>query len=107
LYFCLNLKNIKMENVTEERELTHEELAARKEEMKQFYIESHPYLEAQAKYEKLLTEIEEARFKRATIQIQWANIMAAQQEQEGNESEEEEESAEQPSPTAERKLKKS
>lgn len=70
-----------MENVNEERELTQEELKARKEEMKQFYDESLPYLESQAKYEKFLTEIEEARFKRATIQIQWANIMAAQQEQ--------------------------
>jgi hypothetical protein len=97
-----------MENVTEERELTHEELAARKEEMKQFYLESHPYLEAQAKYEKLLTEIEEARFKRATIQIQWANIMAAQQEQDTSDREEEEEKGvEQPFPTTERKLKKS
>jgi len=97
-----------MENVTEERELTQEELTARKEEMKQFYLESHPYLEAQAKYEKLLTEIEEARFKRATIQIQWANIMAAQQEQDTSDHEEEEEKeVEQPSPTAERKLKKS
>jgi hypothetical protein len=97
-----------MENVTEERELTHEELAARKEEMKQFYLESHPYLEAQAKYEKLLTEIEEARFKRATIQIQWANIMAAQQEQDTSDREEEQEkSVEQPFPTTERKLKKS
>jgi len=93
-----------MENVTEERELTQEELAARKDEMKQFYDESLPYLESQAKYEKLLTEIEESRFKRATLQIQWANIMAAQQEQDM--AEEEKETAEQLAPTAERKLKK-
>jgi hypothetical protein len=98
-----------MENVTEERELTQEELAARKDEMKQFYDESLPYLESQAKYEKLLTEIEESRFKRATLQIQWANIMAAQQEQDTADhgDEEEKETAEQPTPTAERKLKKS
>lgn len=98
-----------MENVTEERELTQEELAARKDEMKQFYDESLPYLESQAKYEKLLTEIEESRFKRATLQIQWANIMAAQQEQDTTDhgDEEEKETTEQPSPTAERKLKKS
>jgi hypothetical protein len=90
-----------MENVTEERELTQEELAARKDEMKQFYDESLPYLESQAKYEKL--------FKRATLQIQWANIMAAQQEQDTADhgDEEEKETAEQPTPTAERKLKKS
>ena len=93
-----------MENVTDERELTQEELIQRKEEMKAFYEESVPYLEAQSKYEKLLTEIEEARFKRATIQIQWANIMAAQQEQDTSDREEDEET---PAPTAERKLKKS
>lgn len=93
-----------MENVTDEKELTQEELIQRKEEMKAFYEESVPYLEAQSKYEKLLTEIEEARFKRATIQIQWANIMAAQQEQDTSDREEAEET---PTPTAERKLKKS
>ncbi len=93
-----------MENVTDERELTQEELIQRKEEMKAFYEESVPYLEAQSKYEKLLTEIEEARFKRVTIQMQWANIMAAQQEQDTSDREEDEET---PTPTAERKLKKS
>jgi hypothetical protein len=92
-----------MENVKEEKELTQEELTLRKEEMKQFYDESLPYLESQSKYEKYLTEIEEARFKRATIQIQWANIMASQQEQDINESDEEEED----SPVTEKKLKKS
>jgi len=103
-----------MSNQHEEQELTQEELAARKEEMKAFYDDSLPYLESQSKYEKFLTEIEEARFKRATIQIQWANIMAAQQEQDTSDREddpeekkEEKETAEQTSPTAERKLKKS
>lgn len=97
-----------MENVTEERELTQEELQARKEEMKKFYDESLPYLESQSKYEKYLTEIEEARFKRATIQIQWANIMAAQQEQDtADHDDEEEKGVEQHAPTAERKLKRS
>ena len=96
-----------MENPGEERELTHEELQERKEEMKKFYDDSLPYLESQSKYEKFLTEIEEARFKRATIQIQWANIMAAQQEQDTSDREEEKETAEQHAPTAERKLKKS
>lgn len=103
-----------MSNQHEEQELTQEELAARKEEMKAFYDDSLPYLESQSKYEKFLTEIEEARFKRATIQIQWANIMAAQQEQDTSDREddpeekkEEKETAEQNSPTAERKLKRS
>jgi hypothetical protein len=103
-----------MSNQHEEQELTQEELAARKEEMKAFYDDSLPYLESQSKYEKFLTEIEEARFRRATIQIQWANIMAAQQEQDTSDREdgpeekkEDEKTAEQVSPTAERKLKRS
>ena len=103
-----------MSNQHEEQELTQEELAARKEEMKAFYDDSLPYLESQSKYEKFLTEIEESRFRRATIQIQWANIMAAQQEQDTSDREddpeekkEEKETAEQTSPTAERKLKRS
>lgn len=103
-----------MSNQHEEQELTQEELAARKEEMKAFYDDSLPYLESQSKYEKFLTEIEESRFRRATIQIQWANIMAAQQEQdtsdredEPEEKKEEKETAEQTSSTAERKLKRS
>ena len=60
-------------------ELSPEQLEARRDEMKQFYEKSLPYLEAQAKYEKLLTEVEEARYKRATMQFQYANIMAAAQ----------------------------
>jgi threonyl-tRNA synthetase len=55
-----------MENQQMNEELTPEQLEARRDEMKQFYENSLPYLEAQAKYEKLLTEVEEARYKRAT-----------------------------------------
>lgn len=63
-----------MEN-QQEPELTHEELMQKKEEMKAFYDESIPYLESQAAYEKLLTDIEEARFKRATYQYQFTVMM--------------------------------
>lgn len=70
-----------MEN-QQEREYTAEEMAAQKEQMLQFYTESVPYLEAQLKYEELLMKIDDARFKRNTIQMQWAMMMQAQQEQE-------------------------
>jgi hypothetical protein len=43
--------------------------------MKEFYEKSLPYLKSQAEYEKLLTEVEESRFKRANMQIQYANMM--------------------------------
>lgn len=100
-----------MSNQHEEQELTQEELAARKEEMKQFYDESIPYLESQAKYEKLLTEIDEARFKRSTLNYQWAQFVAktnqeAQYESEGEDELETEKAPEQEDASA-RKLKKS
>ena len=49
--------------------------------MLQFYTESLPYLEAQLKYEEYLMKIDEARFKRNSIQIQWAMMMQAQEEE--------------------------
>jgi hypothetical protein len=63
----------------QEEQLTPEQLEARRDEMKNFYESSIPYLEAQAKYEKLLTDVEESRYKRATMQIQYATMMAATQ----------------------------
>jgi threonyl-tRNA synthetase len=71
-----------MENQPMNEQLTPEELEARRLEMKDFYEKSLPFLESQSKYEKLLTEIEEARYKRATMQIQYANIVAATQQPE-------------------------
>jgi hypothetical protein len=73
-----------MEN-TQEKEFTAEELAAQKEQMLQFYTESLPYLEAQLKYEQTLAAIDEARFKRTNIQMQYAMMAQAQQEVETDE----------------------
>lgn len=70
-----------MEN-QQEREFTAEELAAQKEQMLQFYTESLPYLEAQLKYEETLLKIDEARFKRTNIQMQYAMMAQAQHEAE-------------------------
>ena len=69
-----------MEN-QQEQELTQEELAERKEQMLSFYVESLPYLEAQVKYETLLLQIDEARFKRSSIQMQYAMMLQSQKEQ--------------------------
>jgi hypothetical protein len=76
-----------MENQHVEEQMSPEELAQRKEEMKNFYDDSVPYLESQAKYEKLLTEIEEARFKRANYQYQFAMMMANQPKEDEDENE--------------------
>jgi hypothetical protein len=83
-----------------EEVLTAEQLAERKEQMLTFYTESIVYLEAQYKYEKLLTDIDHERFKRAQYNLQYAMMM--QQSQEPSQQEAEEES----SPSKERKLKK-
>lgn len=88
-----------MENQHQEQ-LSPEEIQARKQEMLNFYKDSMEYLEAQYKYEKLLADIDEARLKRATIQMQFAQLMAAQMESE-------QEEADKPEPeTTGRKLKK-
>jgi predicted transcriptional regulator len=68
-----------MENQQQMEQLTPEQLEARRKEMQTFYESSIPYLEAQSKYERLLTEIEESRYKRATMQFQYASMMAATQ----------------------------
>lgn len=95
-----------MEN-QQEREFTAEELAAQKEQMLHFYTESVPYLEAQAKYEELLLKIEEARFKRTSIQMQYAMMAQAQQESEAEGSDDglDSEPADPPRPSK-RKLRK-
>ena len=84
MYICINLKTSTMENVNQQEqevELTAEELAEKKNQMLKFYTESLPYLKAQAEYEKVLCEIDEARFKRTSIQYQYAMMEQNQQEQ--------------------------
>jgi hypothetical protein len=72
-----------MENVNQqpEQELTAEQLAEQKENMLRFYTESLPYLNAQLVYEELLVKIDEARFKRSSIQYQFAMMMNPPQEE--------------------------
>lgn len=69
-------------------QLSPDELAAKKKEMLDFYNESMPYLDAQLSYEKKLAEIDEVRFKRSQIQMQFAMMMnPPEEEQEKPESE--------------------
>lgn len=88
-----------MENQHQEQ-LSAEEIKARKQEMLNFYKDSMEYLEAQHKYEKLLADIDEARLRRASIQMQFAQLMAAQIDDEKEEADKPE------SETTGRKLKK-
>jgi hypothetical protein len=88
-----------MENQVE-KEMTAEELEARKEEMRKFYEESIPYLEAQCKHEEFLAKIAEARYKRMHYDIQFAMMMQGPQDE--NEGPEEQKEA----PAKGRKLKR-
>lgn len=83
-----------------EEVLSAEQLAERKEQMLNFYTESILYLEAQYKYEKLLTDIDCERLKRAQYSMQYAMMM-----QQGQEKPEESLDKEEPV-IKERKLKK-
>lgn len=91
-----------MDTVNQQEELTAEELSQKKDEMLDFYKDSMPYLEAQLNYEKKLCEIDEMRFKRANIQMQYAMMMAPPEDIQ-NEDSAEETNQQQPK---ERKLKK-
>lgn len=100
-----------MENQQEQMEnLTPEQLAARKEEMKKFFEEALPYLKAQAEYEKLLAEISENKLKRLQYDHQYAVTMYQINNPEPLEEDLDEEGAElegRVNPeTAKRKLKK-
>jgi hypothetical protein len=89
-----------MENQHPEEELTVEQLAERKKQMLEFYLDSIEYLEAQLKHETLLAEINEQRYKKTQYQIQYAMLLQGPPQ---DESEMEEEEEQQPK---ERKLRK-
>jgi hypothetical protein len=91
-----------MENQQEEQ-LTAEQLGEKKAAMLEFYTDSLTYLEAQLIYEQKLLAIDEARFKRMSIQMQYAMMMTEAKEKGVNDLDEEDE-LELTKPT--RKLKK-
>lgn len=78
-----------MENqqIPNETELSAEELVARKEEMKQFFEEAIPFLEAQHKYEKLVAEISEFKYRRLHFDTQAMSLMYQMQNPEEKEEE--------------------
>ena len=77
-----------MDNQQEMEQMTPEQLAARKQEMKEFFEEAVPFLEAQHKYEKLLAEISEFKFKRLQYDVQYTTTMYSMQHPEEEETEE-------------------
>lgn len=105
LYICVNLKYIKMENQSQEKVFTPEELEVKRKEMLNFYNESKPYLTAQLEHEQLLFQIDEVRFKRTTVQMQYAMLMNQMENPDQAEDEDTDFPQPEQAPTA-RKLKK-
>jgi hypothetical protein len=89
-------------NQQPEMEMTPDQLAEQKEKMLEFYRESMPYLKSQLDYEKMLLEIDETRFKRSSIQYQFAMMVNPQPQEEDNDQEESSE----PAKSDSRKLKR-
>lgn len=83
-----------------EMEMTPEQLEEQKEKMLEFYKTSMPYLKAQYEYEKMLLEIDETRFKRSSIQYQFAMMINPPQE------EDDQEETSEPTKAESRKLKR-
>jgi len=69
-------------NQQPEMEMSAEQLEEQKEKMLEFYKNSMPYLNAQLEYEKMLLQIDETRFKRSSIQYQFAIMMNPQSQEE-------------------------
>ena len=61
------------------KELSKEELKERREKVTAYYEDHIPHLKVQLEYEKLLTDIEENRAKRAQAQKFLAQIMAPEE----------------------------
>jgi len=61
------------------KELSKEELKERREKVTAYYEDHIPHLKVQLEYERLLTEIEENRAKRAQAQKFLAQIMAPEE----------------------------
>ena len=69
-----------MENQNQERVFTPEEMEVKRKEMLKFYKDSMPYLKAQFEHEEMLMKIDEVRFKRTNIQMQYAMMMNQMEE---------------------------
>jgi hypothetical protein len=92
-----------MENQHNEEHLSPEELAEKKEQMLEFYTDSLPYLDAQLVYEQKLLAIDEARFKRMSLQMQYAMMM--NEAKNGGQMEEDDEFDQSEAEAPKRKLK--
>ena len=75
----------------EQKELSKEEIKARREEITAFYKENIKHLKVQKEYEELLRDVEKARAERLQSQMFLAQAYAAGEENSEEESNPEEE----------------
>lgn len=61
-----------------EQQFSAEEMAAKQEEIKAYYISQIPFLQVQKEYETLITELQELEARRAMAVMRVAQIMAPQ-----------------------------
>lgn len=71
----------------ENKEMSSEEIEAKRKEFLKFYEEELPLLRLRAEYEKKLTKIAEARFQRLQIQMAEAQMMTGMDVEEPSEEE--------------------
>jgi len=67
------------ETMDDVKEMSKEELRERRKKVTEYYEDHIPHLKVQLEYERLLTEIEENRAKRAQAQKFLAQIMAPEE----------------------------
>lgn len=70
-----------MEEATQEQ-LSPEALDEQRSKLMEYYEKTNPFLKAQAEYESLITDIQESKTRRLIAQMQVAQLMAPQQEEE-------------------------
>jgi uncharacterized membrane-anchored protein YhcB (DUF1043 family) len=75
------------ETLEREPQLTQEQIEDNKQKLSEYYEKNIPFLKLQQEYEELITKIQESKTRRLIAQIQFAQIVAPQQDE--NEEEDE------------------
>lgn len=76
------------ETMEKEPQLTQEQIEDNKQKLMVYYENNIPFLKLQRDYEQLITEIQESKTRRLIAQIQFAQIVAPQEEPEKEEKKE-------------------
>ena len=76
------------ETMEKEPQLTQEQIEDNKQKLMEYYEKNIPFLKLQKEYEELITNIQESKTRRLIAQLQFAQIVAPQEEPEKEESKE-------------------